>query len=96
MFSQCDLLDVVDVLHSSAENEHAWPVFAASCVDADGAVQRVAPPTCQLPDGPRGLVAEQRRGGQRARHALHQAEMLQALGHVEQQGGVGLRGSVAA
>lgn len=30
-----------------------------------------------------GLVGEQRRGGQRARHALHNANMLHTLGHGE-------------
>lgn len=48
-----------------------------------------APPTCELLDRLQphadGLVAEQRRGGQRARHALHDANVLHALGHGERR-----------
>lgn len=35
-----------------------------------------------------GLVGEQRRGGQRARHALHYADVLHALRHGERRHGV--------
>lgn len=67
---------------------------------------RVGPPsrsvsfTCELlhrlqPDAD-GLVGEQRGGGQRARHALHYANVLHALGHGERgHGVVSFKGTVA-
>lgn len=65
-------------------------------------LSRVARPvlTCELLDRLQphadGLVAEQRRGGQRARHALHNANVLQTLGHGERgRGVVRLKGTVA-
>lgn len=56
--------------------------------------------TCELLHGLQphadGLVGEQRRGGQRARHALHDANVLHALGHRERgHGVVGFKGTVA-
>lgn len=56
--------------------------------------------TCELLHGLQphadGLVGEQRGGGQRARHALHYANVLHALGHRERgHSVVGFKGTVA-
>jgi len=66
-------------------------VCVCVCVCGGGGVTTPTPLpvgfTCELLHGLEpdtdGLVGEQRGGGQRARHALHYANVLHALGHGE-------------
>lgn len=79
---------------------HKLSEHVTTTTDSNPALLLMAPHTCELLHGLQphadGLVGEQRRGGQRARHALHDANVLHALGHGERgRSVVRFKGTVA-